>query len=87
MSDAGRVVTAKLPDDVVERMDMIADRIERSKSWIVREAIVQWLDEEQRRHALTMDALKEVDEGRMIDHEDLKTWAEQTKRAERESAA
>ncbi len=87
MTDAGRVVTAKLPEDVAARMDEIAERIERSKSWIVREAVVQWLDEEQRRYAMTMDAIKDVDEGRMIDHDDLKIWAEQSKRDGRTKSA
>ena len=87
MSEAGRVVTTKLPDDVAARMDAIAERIERSKSWIVREAVVQWLDEEQHRYQLTLDALKEVDEGLMIDHGDLKIWAEQTKRDRRTKSA
>ena len=50
MADHGRVVTAKLPEDLVNRMDEVAERIERSKSWIVREALSQWLAEEQRRH-------------------------------------
>ena len=61
MVDDGRVVTAKLPDDLVSRMDEIADRIDRSKSWIVRQAVAEWLAEEQRRHELTLEALKDVD--------------------------
>ena len=32
MADDGRVVTAKLPDDLVSRMDEIAARMDRSKS-------------------------------------------------------
>ena len=39
MNDVGRVITAKLPDELVSQMDVIADRLERSKSWIVREAV------------------------------------------------
>lgn len=70
MSEDGRVVTAKLPDDLVERMDAVAERIERTKSWIVREAVSEWLAEEQRRFDLTMEALKSVDEGRTYSHEE-----------------
>jgi len=39
----GRVVTAKLPNDLVSRMDAVADRMDRSKNWIVRQAVTQWL--------------------------------------------
>lgn len=87
MTDAGRVVTAKLPDDLVSRMDEVADRIDRTKSWIVRQAVSQWLVEEQRRYDLTMEALKDVDEGRIIPHEDVLAMVEQRKRERREARA
>jgi predicted transcriptional regulator len=87
MADDGRVVTAKLPDDLVSRMDEIADRIDRSKSWIVRQAVTEWLAEEQRRYELTLEGLKDIDEGRVISHEDVKRWAEQIKRDARAKSA
>jgi predicted transcriptional regulator len=85
MADDGRVVTAKLPDDLVFRLDEIADRIDRSKSWIVRQAVTEWLAEEQRRHELTLEALKDVDEGRTIPHEEVLAMVEQRKRERREA--
>jgi predicted transcriptional regulator len=87
MADDGRVVTAKLPDDVVSRMDEVAERIERSKSWIVREALVQWLAEEQRRYELTLEAIKDVDEGRLISQHELEEWVVQKKRDARTKSA
>lgn len=87
MVDTGRVITAKLPDDLVSEMDEVADRIDRSKSWIVREAVSQWLADERRRYELTLEGLKDVDEGRMIDHDDLKAWADQRKRDARKKSA
>ena len=80
MAYEGRVVTTKLPDDTFARLDKVAGRIERSKSWIVREAVQEWLSEEQRRYELTLEALRSIDEGRGIDHEDVRTWAEELKR-------
>ena len=71
MADDGRVVTAKLPDELVSRMDEIAGRIERSKSWIVRQAVSEWLAEEQRRYELTLEALRDVDEGRTLTQEEV----------------
>jgi predicted transcriptional regulator len=91
MSEDGRVVTAKLPDQLVSRMDEIADRIDRSKSWIVRQALAEWLAEEQRRYELTLEALKDVDEGRTIPHEEVLAMVDQRKaerrKAHRRSAA
>lgn len=87
MADDGRVVTAKLPDDLVARMDEVAERIERTKSWIVREAVSLWLGEEQRRHDLTLEAMDDVDEGRTILHEDVLAMVEQRKRDRRKARA
>jgi predicted transcriptional regulator len=87
MADGSRVVTAKLPDDLVSRMDEVADRIDRSKSWIVRQAVAEWLAEEQRRYELTLEALKDFDEGRMVTHAELKKWAKEVKGAARGKSA
>ena len=86
MADDGRVVTAKLPDDLVSLMDDVADRIDRSKSWIVRQAVTEWLAEEQRRYELTLEGLKDVDEGRTIPHEEVLAMVEQRKRERRKSS-
>ncbi len=70
-----RVVTANLPRDLVDRMDAVAARLERAKSWIVRQAVAEWLAEEQRRFDLTLEGMRDFEEGRTIDHEDLLAWA------------
>jgi len=85
MADDGRVVTTKLPDDLVSRLDEVADRIDRSKSWIVREAVSEWLAEEQRRFELTLEAMNDVEEGQGIPHEDVLALVAQRKRERREA--
>ena len=79
MDDPRRVVTANLPQDLVAKLDRVAARIDRSKSWIVRQALVEWLAEEDRRYELTLEALKDVDEGRTFTHEQIKEHFEQRK--------
>ena len=71
MTEKNRVVTANLPAELVAGMDEVGERIERSKSWIVREAVTNWLAEERRRYDLTLEALKDVEEGRVIPHEEV----------------
>jgi predicted transcriptional regulator len=88
MAQDGRVVTAKLEDDTFARLDEIAGRIDRSKSWIVREAVEEWLAEEQRRYELTLEALADVDAGRLIDQEEIeKRVARRRKTRSRGAAA
>ena len=54
MTDEARVVTAALPNKLVSRLDKVAERLDRSKSWIVRQALDEWLADEERRCALTL---------------------------------
>jgi predicted transcriptional regulator len=82
MTDDTRVVTANLPIDLVSRMDRIAARIDRSKSWIVRQAVAEWLADEERRHEMTLESLKSVDEGRTLTQDEVEAHLA-TKRAAR----
>jgi predicted transcriptional regulator len=86
MTEDGRVVTAKLPEDLVSRMDEVAGRIDRSKSWIVRQAVADWLAEEQRRYELTLEAMRDIDEGRGIPHDEVLAMVEERKRERRKQA-
>ena len=58
----GRVVTAVLPGDLARRMDVVVQRIDRSKSWIIRQAVAEWLAEEQRRFDLIIETQWELPE-------------------------
>ncbi|HCE5755267.1 TPA: ribbon-helix-helix protein, CopG family [Pseudomonas aeruginosa] len=71
-----RTVTAHVPVDLAERVDAIAERLERSKNWIVRQALSAWIDQEDERSRLTREALDDVDAGRVVDHQAVQTWAE-----------
>ncbi len=71
-----RSVTAHVPVDLAERVDEIAERLERSKNWIVKQALSAWIDQEEERSRLTREALADVDAGRVIDHQAVQAWAE-----------
>ncbi|CAI9898925.1 ribbon-helix-helix domain-containing protein [Pseudomonas aeruginosa] len=71
-----RSVTAHVPVELAERVDEIAERLERSKNWIVKQALSAWLDQEEERSRLTREALADVDAGRVIDHQAVQAWAD-----------
>ena len=71
-----RSVTAHVPLELAERVDEIADRLDRSKNWSVRQALCAWLDQEDERNRLTREALADVDAGRVISHQAVQAWAE-----------
>jgi len=72
MTGDDRVVTATLPSELASKLDEVAARTDRSKGWIVRQALAEWLAEEDRRHVLTLEAMKDIDEGRYFTHEEVK---------------
>ena len=70
-----RVVTAHLPTDLARKLDGLAERLDRPKGWIVKEAIASYVALEEKRHRLTLEALADVDAGRTLEHAEVGAWA------------
>lgn len=71
-----RSVTAHVPVQLAEKVDLMAERLERSRNWIVKQALSAWIDQEEERSRLTREALADVDAGRVIDHQSVQAWAD-----------
>ena len=73
---ATKVLTAHVPLPLAEKVDQVAARMERSRGWIVKQALAAWIDQEEERSRLTREALDDVDAGRVIDHQAVQAWAD-----------
>lgn len=71
-----RIVTAHLPNDLADKLEGLAERLERPKGWIVKEAIASYIALEEKRHRLTLEALADVDAGRTLDQVEIELWVE-----------
>ena len=71
-----KVLTAHIPLPLAEKVDQIAGRLERSRGWIVKQALAAWVEQEEKRHLMTVEAFADVDNGQVIDHAAVKTWAD-----------
>lgn len=71
-----KVVTAHVPLALAEKVDQLAARLERSRGWVVKQALAAWIDQEEERSRLTREALSDVDAGRTIEHQAVKGWAD-----------
>jgi len=71
-----KVLTAHVPLPLAEKVDELAVRLERSRGWIVRQALAAWIDQEEERRRLTLEALADVDAGHVIDHQSVQAWAD-----------
>ena len=71
-----KVLTAHVPLLLAEKVDRLAARLERSRGWIVKQALSAWIDQEEERSRLTREALTDVDAGHVIDHQAVQAWAD-----------
>jgi predicted transcriptional regulator len=76
-----RVLTAHVPVALAKEVDSLSTKLDRPRGWIVTEALLMFVELEQKRHALTLEALAEIDAGKAIDHENIKAWADTLPRA------
>ncbi|MES2298583.1 MAG: ribbon-helix-helix protein, CopG family [Pseudomonadota bacterium] len=71
-----KVLTAHVPEQLADKVDQLAARLERSRGWVVKQALSAWVDMEEERSRLTREAMDDVDAGRVIDHQSVQAWAD-----------
>lgn len=71
-----KVLTAHVPLPLADKVDQMAARLDRSRGWIVKQALTAWIDQEEERSRLTREALADVDAGRVIDQQTVQAWAD-----------
>ncbi|SKC04977.1 CopG family ribbon-helix-helix protein [Sphingopyxis flava] len=76
MATDTKVLTAHVPLGLADKVDAMAARLERSRGWVMKQALAAWVDLEEERHRMTLEALADVDAGRVIDHRAIQAWAD-----------
>lgn len=71
-----KVLTAHIPLPLAGEVDKMAARLERSRGWIIKQALISWLNQEEERNRLTLEALADVDANRVVDHHDVQVWVD-----------
>ena len=71
-----KVLTAHIPLPLAKKVDELASRLERSRGWIMKQALSAWVEQEEERSRLTREALADVDAGQVIDHQAVQAWAD-----------
>ncbi|MDO9268240.1 MAG: ribbon-helix-helix domain-containing protein [Methylobacter sp.] len=70
-----KVISAHVPEELADKVDQIAARLDRSRGWIIKQALADWLGQEEERRRMTLEALADVDTGHVIDHQAVQAWA------------
>jgi predicted transcriptional regulator len=71
-----RVLEARIPEELADRLNRIAGEREVSPSSVVERALSAWLADEEERDRLTREALADADAGHAIAHRRVVAWAE-----------
>lgn len=62
-AQATKVITAHVPLPMADKVDQMAARLERSRGWVIKQALSAWLAQEEERNRLTLEALDDVTSG------------------------
>jgi predicted transcriptional regulator len=70
--------TIKLDDELKSRVRRLADQRDRSAHWIMREAITQYVEREEKRESFKQDAMRAWNDyqanGLHVTHEEADAW-------------
>lgn len=61
---------------MAEKVAQLANRLERSRGWIMKQALASWIAQEEERDRLTRKALAAVAAGRVIDRQTVQAWSD-----------
>lgn len=70
-----KVMTAHVPLPLAQKVDKLAEQLDRPRAWIVKQALAAWVSEEEERHRLTLEGMADVTAGRVVDQADVEAWA------------
>ena len=70
-----RVMTAHVPLPLAEQVDQLAAKLDRSRGWVLKQALAAYVDRETERYRMTMEAMADVDAKNGLSHQDVKAWA------------
>jgi len=71
-----KTFTAHVPTELAERVDRFAQARDRSRGWVIKQALEDWVRREDERYNLTLEALESAQHGDLISQEEMDAWAE-----------
>ncbi|MBW4511063.1 MAG: CopG family ribbon-helix-helix protein [Scytonematopsis contorta HA4267-MV1] len=69
----------RLDDELEEKLDATAAKLRRSKSWIINDALRQYIEREEQKLRMleeTEEAIADIQAGRVVSGEEVMKWLE-----------
>ncbi len=70
-------LTAHVTDELIKEIDSVSKRLDRSRAWVVKEAVREYLQrsaEDQKRWDETLEAIEAADRGEVISADGVLGW-------------
>ena len=74
-SVAKQTISAQIPVELALAVDNLAAELDRSKSWVIKEALMAMLAERERRHQEILKGLDDVEAGRVVSQSEIMDFA------------
>ncbi len=71
------VTSVRMPDELLKQLDQTAKQLQRSKGWVINDAVKEYLQRDQRRTQMleeTREALADIQAGRVVDGSQVLDW-------------
>ena len=71
------MTSVRMPDELLEQLQEAAEKLRRSKGWIINDAVREYLVKEKRKSRMledTREALADIKAGRVVDGADVINW-------------
>ena len=71
------MTSVRMPDELLSQLEQAAEKLRRSKGWIINDAVKEYLEREERKaHVLeeTREALADIKAGRVVDGAEIMDW-------------
>ncbi len=66
-----KTITFRLPEEKLQALDCVADVHQRDRSFVINEAVTQYLSLYEYHRALIEEGIRQDDAGEVVDHETL----------------
>ena len=73
------VTSVRLTDELQDQLEQTAERLRRSKGWVISEALNEFMAKEERalnRIERSRKALEQVEAGQVVDGDEVMAWIE-----------
>ena len=72
---ATKVITFRLPEEKLIALDSVAEMQQRDRSFVINEAVSQYLSLQEYHRSLIEEGIKEADAGKLVDHDKVVNMA------------